>query len=313
MTVKTAKRYFCPDCSHQFSTDTNHDQTLIISCPNCKSLCPKRCLEESAIKKVLTHRTKWPLITTQVVAFEGARGFKAAKEACPHQPHYTYPESHFFDKKNPIRSGEVWLETSMPLYKNWEVAHDSPTNAGERLQDFVVVHEHLHPDNILYGYYLIVTDEMRHYKSNTYVCGECHSPGSKNDKFCKKCLTKHTLTYAQLHRTRLLPVSLPPNRSRLTKMEMKEALDLYVDTHVKLPIGEQKKRLEQLVARKNTVSDVEYKGFKWLLNEGINTEIFVFEEDENRFVVGHQTPRLPEILSHIQEKLEAFPYPHQIG
>ncbi|MCW8109134.1 hypothetical protein OPS25_11560 [Alteromonas ponticola] len=312
MTVKTAKRYFCPDCKHQFSTNTDHDHTLIVTCPNCKSLCPKRCLEESALVKVLSQRKNWPLISTRVIAFEGREGFEAAKAACADQPFFTYPASHFFNEKNPVESGEVWIETSLPLYKNWEVAHDSPTNAGERLQNFVVVHEHHCAENILYGYYLVITDEMRAFKTNTYVCGECHSAANKNDKFCKKCLHKHMLTYAQLQNTKLLPVSQSLNRFRLTKGEMKEALDLYVQTHVKLPQKEQKKRLEQLVAKKNTVSDVEYKGFKWLLNEGINTEIFVFEEDENRFVMGHQTPRIPEILSHIQKRLQAFPYPHEI-
>ncbi|NMH60874.1 hypothetical protein [Alteromonas ponticola] len=312
MTVKTVKRYFCPDCTHQFSANTDHDHTVIISCPKCKSLCPKRCLETSAINKVVNQRKSWPLIVTRVVAFEGKQGFEAAKKACPNQPFFTYPASHYFDTKNPVISGEVWLESSMPLYKNWEVAHDSPTNAGERLQDFVVVHKHHHSDNILYGYYLVITDEMRTFKANTYVCGECYSAANKNDRFCKKCLKKHTLTYAQLQNTKLLPVNQSLSRSRLTKQEFREALDLYVDTHVKLPQKEQKKRMEQLVAKRNTVSDVEFKGFRWLLNEGINTEIFVFEENENRFVVGHQTPRIPEILNHIQEKLEAFPYPHVI-
>ncbi len=313
MTVKTAKRYYCPDCTHQFTANTEHDNILSISCPKCKSLCPKRCLESSAIKKAIDQRKKWPLISTQVIAFEKQEGFAAAKEACANQPRFTYPASHFFDYKNPVESGEVWLETCVPMHKSWEVAHDSPTNAGKRLQDFVVVHEHHHPENILYGYYLVITSEMQAFKANTYVCGECHRAGAKSDKFCKKCLKKHTLTYAQLHNTRLLPVSLPSNRSRLTKVEMKEALDLYVEAHVKLPASEQKKRLQQLVAKKNSVSDVEYKGFRWLLKEGINTEIFVFEEDAKRFVVGHQTPRIPEVLSNIEERLEAFPYPHQIG
>ncbi len=313
MTVKTAKRYFCPDCTHQFSANTDHNDTLTISCPKCKSLCPKRCLEESAVKKAINQRRKWPLIATQIITFDNEEGFAKAKDACEFQPTYTYPASHFFDHKNPVESGEVWLETSVPMHKNWEVAHDSPTNAGKRLQEFVVVHEHHHPERILYGYYLVVTDKMRAFKANTYVCGECHRAGAKSDKFCKKCLSKHTLTYAQLHNTKLLPVSLPPIRNRLTKVEMKEALDLYVDAHVKLPAGEQKKRLQQLVAKKDTVCDVEYKGFHWLLKEGINTEIFVFEKGKNRFVVGHQTPRIPEVLSHIEERLEAFPYPHQIG
>ncbi|MBD3585572.1 zinc ribbon domain-containing protein [Salinimonas sp. HHU 13199] len=109
---RSAKLYRCPDCRYVFSVDTSHFFSIFDNCPQCHSNTPKRCLEPEAI--ALTHRAResHPIIKTRVIAFTGNQAFNKATFSASHSFITTLPASDHLRQKNPVVSGEVWLETS---------------------------------------------------------------------------------------------------------------------------------------------------------------------------------------------------------
>lgn len=67
---------------------------------------------------------------------------------------------HIFDN-NPVVPGEVWLIPCLTQAGTWDVAAESPTNAGRQLKNFVTYCDHGTLQSACYGHYLEMTDDMR--------------------------------------------------------------------------------------------------------------------------------------------------------
>ena len=309
---RSAKLYRCPDCRYVFSTDTSHFFSIYDNCPQCHSNSPKRCLEPEAI--ALTHRAResHPIIKTTVVAFAGEKGFKKASQIAAHPFVTTLPTSEYLRQKNPVFSGEVWLETSTLHTHSWDVAYDSPTNPGAHLYDSCQVLGNSAKNETLYGYYLVETDQMRRLRDITYQCGACFRTTQQNTIFCQSCLQTPNLSTRQLSNTVLLPLTQSHARKNAGPELLNEAIKRYTEKQLNLSKKEQRSQIESLIFEPQHRSPEDYHGKRWLVENGINIKHCRYDAEQDTFEITPPLPGIPEFNSVLRKRLQHFPYEYRI-
>lgn len=313
MNVKrSAKLYRCPDCRHVFSVDTSHFFSIYDNCPHCHSNTPKRCLEPEAIE--LTHRAResHPLIKTRVVAFAGNHGFNKATFSVSHPFITTLPTSYYLRQKNPVVTGEVWLETSTLHARSWDVAYDSPTNPGAHLFDSFRVLGDAKNSGTLYGHYLIETEQMRRLREITFQCGACFRTTQNNTIFCQSCLQTTNLSTRQLSNTVLLPLTQSQSRMQADPQLLNEAIKRYTEKQLNLSKKEQRSQLEALIFSPQHRSPEDYHGKRWLVENGINITHCRYDADKDTFELRPPLPGIPEFNAVLRQRLQHFPYEYKI-
>lgn len=161
MNKKKSKVYRCADCNYIFSAVSDSYDNIRTLCPRCDVHGIKRCIEHRALEAEAQRRLHQPLFKTRVYTFKDYDGLMRARfETEENLATFKRHRHHIFDT-NPVVPGEVWLTPCLTQANTWDVAAESPTNAGKQLRSFVTYCEQNTLQSACYGHYLEMTDDMR--------------------------------------------------------------------------------------------------------------------------------------------------------
>jgi len=225
---------------------------------------------------------------------------------------------------------EVWLETNFLYDNQWNTAEDSPNYPGARVFDWALDATSGSPmerfgwwlpKNVKRGHYLVITDEMKKIRDETFVCGYCGYHYPKHDleaqEFCSHCLGSEYLKKDDLHLLRLRPVSAGHQyRSpELTQDELACLLPAYVAAQVENSRKALDKELAAVLAKADQVfidTFTERDGMLWLLNHEIGVKNVIFYPRTGRFCLGWLNQVDQATVSTWRIELAGFPYPMDI-
>ncbi|WP_414828839.1 hypothetical protein [Alteromonas sp. H39] len=161
MKNKKSKVYRCADCNYIFSEVSERDSDIQSTCPRCNVYGVKRCLEQRALEVAAEKRRHQPLLKTRVYTFSGYDGLMRSRFETEENLAMFQRHVHRVFDNNPVVSGEVWLTLCPTQPSTWDVAPESPTNAGKQLKNFVVYCEQHNLQTACYGHYLEMTEDMQ--------------------------------------------------------------------------------------------------------------------------------------------------------
>lgn len=217
-------------------------------------------------------------------------------------------------------SGVIELETEHLFDNQWNASvNDGINTHGLRLFNWA---ECQYPNlDIKEGYWIEQTAEMREVLRNTHKCGYCgrQEPAPKGYVFCPHCLGSSYLTEDDLHLTRMRPVDSTGNRAKLTKAERAHLLPIYKEAQLHgqgvRSIAAAKAARDRIDAEyKAAISkaEAEYKGFTWLLDQGLQVDNVIYYSHTGRFCFGWRQCVSESVVSAILDVISEFPYPYDI-
>lgn len=171
------------------------------------------------------------------------------------------------------------------------------------------------------GHYLVITDEMREILRNTHKCGYCgaQEPAQKEYAFCPHCLGSSYLTEDNLHLTRMRPADATGDRARLTEAERAYLLPLYQDAQLRgqgaRGIAAAKAAREKIEAKYTDAihkAEAEYRGFTWLLDQGLQVDNVIYYSHTGRFCFGWRQGVSESAVSATLDAVSEFPFPYDI-
>lgn len=233
--------------------------------------------------------------------------------------------SHFIRFPDNSMSKTVQLETAHLFINQWNTAPiKGMTDKGLRVFDWAQDYpSNLSgcAKNIKRGHYLQQTEEMREIRRNTCACGYCgkQEPAQKGYIFCPHCIDSEYLERKQLHLLRMLPVESKADRAELTKAEEAHLFPLYTAaqsgaTSARAKARHDKKRsdLEKEYKKAIKTAETEYKGFNWLMDNGLNIDNCIYYSHTDRFSFGWLQTVDAEVVNAILEVIREFPFDYEI-
>ncbi len=220
------------------------------------------------------------------------------------------------------RSSSATLETRHLFENQW-----NGTKA--RLFDWV---QYCYPNkDIIDGYYLDITDEMRSIRANTAKCGHCgRQEVSGAFAFCPHCLGSEYLKETELKLTRMRPIDTPFDAA-FVKLTAEERADLIPRWEAAQGYGLlERAKLEAATLRKNLKRDLQrdiekavvdkagaktkYNGLTWLLDNSVKFPIgnVIFYTHTQRFGFGWRSGVTPDEYDELVTVLCEFPYDYDI-
>lgn len=167
------------------------------------------------------------------------------------------------------------------------------------------------------GYYLELPEGARALRENWGQCGYCGARHKTPESFCLKCMGSAYLKESELHLTRVLPIALHhPKRAPLTEEEAAPVLQAYRAAQASgQRVKAEKKRAEIESKMESAIASakLEYHGFKWLLDNGKNTENCIFYSHSGVFCFGWRGDGLSDsVVADILEWISEFPFAYEI-
>lgn len=179
--------------------------------------------------------------------------------------------------------------------------------------------------NIKKGHWIEQTKAMKEARAKTYKCGYCgahYGPYHKplpDDMACNACLDSEYLTVKDLPLLRLVAVSAKRDDKHgagiigLLMPRYKQA-QLHGSTERgKKRIAEKRERIEKDYKAAIHKAETEYKGFTWLMDNGINTDNVIYYSHTNLFCFGWRGNGIDkELESDLLDVISEFPFAYEI-
>jgi len=243
-------------------------------------------------------------------------------ESQPHCMESHGGDSHF-TKFEKLDGQVIELETTHLFENQWNTAPMDGHN-GYRVFDWALDYRPYGNAKIKRGHWLEQTADMKSVRDNTMKCGYCgkQEPAQKGYVFCPHCLDSEYLKQSDLYLTRMIAVSADkPHRNypKLSEAESAHLLPLYkhAQMHGNSERGKKRiaaKRADILkkfeTATKNAAD--EFRGFTWLMDNGINTDNVIFYSHTGRFSFGWLRPIDDGLKDLLLEAISEFPFPYDI-
>jgi hypothetical protein len=207
-------------------------------------------------------------------------------------------------------SGPVELETKFLFSNQWN------TKTGYRVFDFVLTVDK-YKNSIRAGYYLKQTKEIKQLRQDIKTCQYCGKLYFKpSQKFCSKCLNSEYLKIDDLKLLRLQSININKKTfPELTKKEKAFLLPKYKKAQLLLNNKKIKENYKKIEIEKDKLinrANIEYKGFKWLLDKGLNIDNVIFYDHSQVFCFGWKNGIEKSLISDIKQKLVKFPFAYEI-
>lgn len=218
----------------------------------------------------------------------------------------------------PMRN--VVLETEHLFGDQWNTQADEYTTTGFRVHNWYEDYIALERSGIHKGHYLVINQDMIDLLAKSYRCYYCgaqyYGEGNKG-LFCSKCLGSEYLKVKDFPLLRLSLLSITRMREdfpALTDEEMAEMMPLYVERQTAANEEKAKKILAETRDKhiaKMASATMEYQGFIWLLDKGIDTRNIIFYSHTKKFNIGWMHPLEDSVKAKILELLSEFPYEYE--
>lgn len=260
---------------------------------------------------------KTKLVTFAVDSNAEYKALKAANMADGVKP----MESFGFGRV--VTAGDVWLDTAHLFSNQWNTHADSPTNPNTRVFDWHGAYDPRNGRNEYpSGHYLIVTDEMRVIRNNTYKCGYCGKYSSRDDVFCKRCLGSEYLSEGDLDLLRLMPVSFDGSRAPLTGEELATLKPLYLAAQLKAADVRTEEERHAVIKKRDAAikkrdaaiakAQAECDGMIWLMDNGIKTDNCIYYDHTGVFCFGWRRGLCDDEKAQLTEALADFPAKYEL-
>lgn len=219
----------------------------------------------------------------------------------------------------------VELELDHLFNNQWNTAPiPGFSDKGYRVFDWALDYNPYGNPNLKRGHYLEQTGEMDDVRRNTHKCGYCGKmePAAKGYVFCPHCLDSQYLTFENLKLTRM--VSVKENNSGFQYPELSDAekshlIPLFKEAQLKGGIARNKsaiaKKLEDLEKTRDAVikhAGIEYDGFKWFLDRGINTDNLIYYKHTRVFCWGWRNPIDDVLVATLLDIVSEFPFNYEM-
>ena len=210
----------------------------------------------------------------------------------------------------PDFSGSIELETKFLFSNQWN------SKKGLRLFDFVLT-VNRYKNSIRTGYYLKQTKEIKQLRQDVKACQYCGKLYFKpSQSFCNKCLNSEYLKINELKLLRLQSVNI--NKKTFPELTTKEKaflLPKYKKAQLLLNNKKIKENYKKIEIEKDKLinqANIEYKGFKWLLDKGLNIDNVIFYNHSQVFCFGWKNGIEKSLINDIKQKLVKFPFAYEI-
>lgn len=237
------------------------------------------------------------------------------------------PDTYHYINFNFYKGSENFIEEKIKPLKVVHIETDylfnNQFNTKEGLR-VMLWSEYIYPNkDIKKGYYLEMTQELKEALDTTFKCGYCGKQYTKEEhkdlSFCNSCLDSEYLTKENLFLLRLKAISDERERLPLNDCD-KEALEkAYTEAQIKgiserviKKIKEKYERIEKEHKDKIENAEREYKGFKWLMDRGINTDNCIYYDHTKLFSFGWRNKLSFEVEQELKKILVGFPYEYEI-
>lgn len=217
---------------------------------------------------------------------------------------------------------DVDLETEHLFSDQWNTAPiDGVSDNGLRVFDWAEDYPIDFRKTLKRGHYLVITDEMREIRRNTHECGYCRKqePAQKGYVFCPHCLSSEYLTKDLLFLLRMKSVDDKSNRAPLSDAESAHLLPLWKDAQLfgnteraKARTAKMRQQIETDYKKAVSKAETEYKGFSWLMDQGLSVDNIIYYSHANTFCFGWRQPIGAELLSAILDVISGFPFSYEI-
>lgn len=224
-----------------------------------------------------------------------------------------------------VDTPKVELETTFIYDNQWNTAKTGTIHS-KRIFDWMQESNYAcgSPKNKK-GYWLEQTEEMREARSKTLTCGYCgkhygiHHEPAPLDLVCNACIDNEYLEIKDLPRLYLLPVSA--NRDdKQDKEIITKLLPRYKRAQLHGVTERSKQRIEAKRAELETKykdaiykAETEFRGFTWLMDNGINTDNVIYYGHTNIFCFGWRGNGISkELESDLLDVISEFPFPYEI-
>ena len=208
---------------------------------------------------------------------------------------------------------EVNLEGCFTISPAFLFGDQSNTEEGRRVFDWFESYQtQRHNKNIRHGYYISAGfEELQEARKNRLTCGFCGHQYDREGapKLCTHCLDSPYLEAENLPLLKLAVVG--EKRAPLTGKEEAQLRAAFNNRQVKVKAAKTAEKREKITQRHTEaieVANVEYTGFLWLLDKGINTENCIFYSHSKTFCFGWRKPLDKEVAAKLRKELEHFPF-----
>jgi hypothetical protein len=216
----------------------------------------------------------------------------------------------------------IELETAHLFDNQWSTAPiPGVSDSGLRVFDWRINrHYNL---SFISGHWLEQTAEMIQIREQTHACGYCgkQEPASAGLVFCPHCIDSEYLKASDLPLTRMRRVS-EGHRYRvpdLTEAELAERLPLFKRAQLTgitergiARMAKARADIKIKYEREREAARLEFEGFTWFMDKGINTDNLIFYSHTGRFCFGWRNKVDAELLSAVLDVVSEFPYPYDI-
>lgn len=223
-------------------------------------------------------------------------------------------------------SGLIKLETEHLFHNQWNSAPRAGEERGLRVFDWFEV---IFPNrNVVEGYFLKITPEMRDLRRRTIKCGWCGNqklvPFGKDlegNTFCDKCLDGPHLKETDLHLLRMCPVSegFKAKRPELTEEEKAYLLPQYVERQTRgadsRAVAKRKKQraaIESEHDKTTRAAKTKMEGLLWLLDRNMNIGNVIYYSHTDRFCFGWREKVSNAVASKLLDIISEFPFQYEI-
>lgn len=223
-------------------------------------------------------------------------------------------QSKFYQEKiKPLNGCTIELDTEYIFSNQWNTKPTSTSESGLRVFDWA---EAIYPNrSIKEGYYLDLTDEMKHIREITYKCGYCGKQYVAPDNlYCNACLDSRYLKPQDLNRLRLVAVC------NLDQWKYEDPIpDFLFEDYSRVQVIARKKRLKkekanalEKIKRDRESAEIEYQGFLWLIEHDLNYENCIYYGHTGKFCFGWRNPLSDSEKSDLLDKITEFPFEYEI-
>ncbi len=165
--------------------------------------------------------------------------------------------------------------------------------------------------NVKCGHFLINPTELNNLRSTRVACGYCGKQyDNHNETVCLSCVNSEYLKPENYHLLALRPVNFKGERT-LSTNDLNRILPLIESAKIDRL---QKKKVD-LIARKEKElkhKEIEFDGFTFFLDHGIDTDNLIYYSHKNQFCFGWRNKLSDSETSKILDVISEFKYPYLI-
>lgn len=213
----------------------------------------------------------------------------------------------------PLDGKIIQLETNFLFNNQWNTAETETSKTGLRVFDWA---EGIYINNrkIKEGQYLEQTETMTELRHNTYKCGYCGKQYYKPKvSFCTCCLSSEYLQEDQLFLLFLMPIASESDRKNVIVpdsliTQYKEKQRIARTERLEKSKIEDKKRAQDKLKK----MEIEYQGFKWLIDNDMNFDNVIYYDHSNKFSFGWRKSYSETEKETMKVRLTGFPFPYEI-